>query len=72
MTTKCKFRFYTQIRGYADNKMIKVPHELTAGEIDDVVYELQYEAEGKFTYNPFHFFFEDDTDALLFRLKYGK
>jgi len=71
-TTKCKFRYYSRIRGYADNKMIKVSHELNDSAIDDAVYEMQYETEGRYTYNAFYFFFEHDTDALLFRLKYGK
>jgi len=69
---KRKYRGYASIRNYADNKMIRVEHALPNEDIDDIVYEMQYETDGKFTYNSSYFFFEDDTDALLFRLRHGK
>lgn len=72
MTTKCKFRHYKSIRNYAEYRMIRAPHDLTWNDIDNVTYEMQYITEKRFTCNEKFFFFEDETDALLFRLRYGK
>jgi hypothetical protein len=73
MTTKRKYKHYQAIRNYAEHKMkIRLSHSCNWEEIHDIAYELESHVIDTYTYNDKFFFFNNETDALYFRLRYGE
>lgn len=77
---RCKFyREYTSVRNFAEHRCHKVQHNLQeklnryfydTDEFDEMVLDIGSWVSGRYTWNNTHFFFENEEDTILFKLRY--
>jgi len=56
--------------GYDNMEWTRIKHHLNAWDRDDLRIWINENIEGDYRVNATYIFFEDDSDAVLFKLKY--